>query len=94
MSLEGVPNTSIEHLFHDLLFLSFHRYRSRIPFNHTKLEIMAPSATDTVVPVSKVEISKKPEKHVHGREDKTPLEAISHGELVLPGMFLSFVLCL
>jgi len=55
---------------------------------------MAPSATDTVVPVSKVEISKKPEKHVHGREDKTPLEAISHGELVLPGMFLSFVLCL
>jgi len=48
---------------------------------------MAPSATtEFAVPVSKVEVSKEPEKHVHGGEDKTPLEAISHGQIALPGM--------
>ncbi|TVY83807.1 Meiotically up-regulated protein [Lachnellula suecica] len=42
---------------------------------------MAPSATsETVMPV----ISKQPETHVHGAEDKTPLEAISHGPLIHP----------
>ena len=48
---------------------------------------MAPSATaDLVVPTSKVEVAKQPEQHVHGAEDKTPLEAISHGPLIHPGM--------
>jgi len=48
---------------------------------------MAPSATsEFAVPVSKVETFKEPESHVHGAEDKTPLEAISHGEIALPGM--------
>ena len=48
---------------------------------------MAPSATaEFLVPVSKVEISKEPEKHVHGAEDKSPLEAISHGGVSLPGV--------
>jgi hypothetical protein len=48
---------------------------------------MAPSATeDIVVPVSKVGGEEAPvEKHVHGAEDKTPLEAISHGPLIHPG---------
>ena len=48
---------------------------------------MSPSATtELVTPLSKVEISKEPEKHVHGAEDKSPLEAISHGPLIHPGM--------
>lgn len=48
---------------------------------------MAPSATaELATSLSKVEISKQPEKHVHGAEDKTPLEAISHGPLIHPGM--------
>jgi len=46
---------------------------------------MAPSATEIVIPVQD-EISKQPEKHVHGAEDKTPLEAISHGPLIHPGI--------
>jgi hypothetical protein len=51
--------------------------------------IMAPSATaEIVAPVSKVEVAAQPEKHVHGAEDKTPLEAISHGPLIQPGMRL------
>lgn len=54
---------------------------------------MAPSATsDIVVPETKVEVAKQPEKHVHGAEDKSPLEAISHGPLIHPGKnFLSFL---
>lgn len=47
---------------------------------------MAPSATleITVPVVSKVgEVTE--EKHVHGGEGKTPLEAISHGPLIQPG---------
>jgi len=48
---------------------------------------MAPSATsELVVPTSKVEVAKQPEQHVHGAEDKTPLEAISHGPLIHPGI--------
>jgi hypothetical protein len=48
---------------------------------------MTPSATAALVtPLSKVEVSRHPEKHVHGAEDKTPLEAISHGPLLHPGM--------
>ena len=50
---------------------------------------MAPSATsDLATPFSKVEISKQPAVHAHGAEDKTPLEAISHGPcgIVHPGM--------
>lgn len=48
---------------------------------------MAPSATaEIATSISKVEISNESEKHVHGAEDKTPLEAISHGPLILPGM--------
>ncbi|KAL3425820.1 arad-like aldolase epimerase [Phlyctema vagabunda] len=50
---------------------------------------MAPSATESLVtvPVSqKVEVTKQPETHVHGAEDKTPLEAISHGGLIQPGI--------
>ena len=47
---------------------------------------MAPSATsDIVVLDSKVGETQQPEKHVHGAEDKTPLEAISHGPLIHPG---------
>lgn len=51
---------------------------------------MAPSATsDIVVPTvseTKVGATKQPEKHVHGAQDKTPLEAISHGPLIHPGI--------
>lgn len=47
---------------------------------------MAPSAiTEITFPESKVGTAKQPEKHVHGAEDKTPLEAISHGSLIHPG---------
>ncbi len=47
---------------------------------------MAPSATAEIFAVEpKVGVSKKPEEHVHGAEDKTPLEAISHGPLIHPG---------
>jgi hypothetical protein len=49
---------------------------------------MAPSATTTIVtPSSKTQVSVAPETHVHGAEDKTPLEAISHGPLIQPGMY-------
>lgn len=53
---------------------------------------MAPSATidELATSVSEVNISKIPEKHVHGAEDKTPLEAISHGPLMHPGMLSIF----
>ena len=44
---------------------------------------MAPSAmAELINPTSKAEIAKQPEKHAHGAEDKTPLEAISHGPLL------------
>jgi len=47
---------------------------------------MAPSATsETVVP--EVGVAKRQvEKHVHGAEEKTPLEAISHGPIVQAGI--------
>jgi hypothetical protein len=48
---------------------------------------MAPSATsDIIVESSNVEVAKQPDQHVRGAEDKTPLEAISHGPQVHPGM--------
>ena len=37
-------------------------------------------------------MAKHAEKHVHGAEDKTPLEAISHGPIVQAGMVVSLVL--
>lgn len=43
---------------------------------------MAPSATTDIVPS---EVGVKQFEHVHGAENKTPLEAISHGGLVQPG---------
>ena len=47
---------------------------------------MAPSATaEIALPTSKVEVAEHLEKHSLGSESKTPLEAISHGPLVLPG---------
>ncbi len=52
---------------------------------------MAPSATtEILVPVAESGVAEQPEKHVHGAEDKTPLQAISHGPLVHPGEFGSF----
>jgi hypothetical protein len=50
---------------------------------------MAPSATAPIVTqVSETDVAEQPEKHSHGAQDKTPLEAISHGPLVQPGMYL------
>jgi len=53
---------------------------------------MAPSATTEVLaPLAKSGVvEQQPEKHVHGAEEKTPLEAISHGPLVYPGEILFF----
>jgi len=49
---------------------------------------MAPTATtEAVIPTSKVGVVvSQPKAHVHGAEDKTPLEAISHGPLIHPGI--------
>jgi hypothetical protein len=49
---------------------------------------MAPSATSEIV-APEVGVAKQVEKHVHGAEDKTPLEAISHGPIVQAGMIVS-----
>lgn len=52
---------------------------------------MAPSATESHLPVHKktgedVSIVKDEKlEHVHGGEDLTPLEAISHGGVVMAG---------
>jgi hypothetical protein len=51
---------------------------------------MAPSATSEIV-VPEVEVAKQVEKHVHGAEDKTPLEAISHGPVLQPGKISLFL---
>jgi len=54
---------------------------------------MAPSATTEIaIPDSKVGVVQQPEAHVHGAEDKTPLEAISHGPLIHPGESLRVIL--
>lgn len=47
---------------------------------------MAPSATSEIL-VPQVGWAKEAqvEKHVHGAEEKTPLEAISHGPIVQAG---------
>lgn len=53
---------------------------------------MAPSATTEIaIPESKVGVSQQPEIHIHGGEDKTPLEAISHGPLIHPGESLRVI---
>ncbi|TVY23233.1 Meiotically up-regulated protein [Lachnellula hyalina] len=46
---------------------------------------MAPSATQLVTPVQEVKV-KQAETHVHGAEDKSPLEAISQGPMIHPGI--------
>ena len=57
---------------------------------------MAPSAVQDLLPsmpvVSKAVQPKEENKHVHGMEGRRPLEAISHGDVVLPGIpnFVSF----
>jgi hypothetical protein len=52
---------------------------------------MAPSATtEILVPLAKSGVMEQLENHVHGAEDKTPLEAISHGPLVHQGEILFF----
>jgi phosphotransferase system HPr-like phosphotransfer protein len=47
---------------------------------------MAPSATSEIA-VQEVGVAKQTqvEKHVHGAEEKTPLEAISHGPIIQAG---------
>lgn len=48
---------------------------------------MSPSATAPIVKtIPKTQVSEVSEKHAHGGEDKTPLEAISHGPLIQQGM--------
>ena len=51
---------------------------------------MAPSAISDLLPsvpvVSKSVTPQDETKHVHGMEDKTPLAAISHGDVMLPGV--------
>ena len=51
---------------------------------------MAPSAINDLLPsvpvVSKSLSSQDEAKHVHGMEDKSPLAAISHGDVMLPGV--------
>lgn len=49
-----------------------------------QLQKMAPSATSELV-IPQFGVAKQPEKHIRGAEDKTPLEAISHGPLVQLG---------
>jgi hypothetical protein len=51
---------------------------------------MAPSATSEIL-VPQVGWAKQAqvEKHVHGAEEKTPLEAISHGPIVQAGETVS-----
>jgi hypothetical protein len=48
---------------------------------------MSPTVLADIMPempsVSKNGVSE--EKHVHGMEDKRPLAALSHGDVVLPG---------
>ncbi|EXJ64628.1 L-fuculose-phosphate aldolase [Cladophialophora yegresii CBS 114405] len=51
---------------------------------------MAPSAISDLLPsvpvASKSANPQDAEKHVHGMEDKSPLAAISHGDVMLPGI--------
>jgi hypothetical protein len=55
---------------------------------------MAPSATHETSALATdlkkdVTVSKRPENHVLGGEDKTPLEAISHGPVIMEGELVS-----
>lgn len=51
---------------------------------------MAPSAISDLLPtgpvVSKSLNPQTEQKHVHGMEDKSPLAALSHGDVMLPGV--------
>lgn len=50
---------------------------------------MAPSAISDLlptVPITSKSVSPADVKHVHGMEDKSPLEALSHGDVALPGV--------
>jgi hypothetical protein len=56
---------------------------------------MAPSATNDFATLATglkkdVAVSKEPEVHVHGGEGKTPLEAISHGPIIMEGKLTLF----
>lgn len=54
---------------------------------------MSPSATTEVAlasSASKVGVAAETEKHIHGGEGKTPLEAISQGPLIQPGESVLF----
>lgn len=67
-------------------YISFHHHLLYKELQN--LFTMAPSATSDLVAESKVGAkveSSQPEKHVHGAENKTPLEAISHGPLIHSG---------
>lgn len=57
---------------------------------------MSPSAIVDSLPVVGNGVSKKDaeEKHVHGGEDKTPLQAISHGEVQLQGILNRYTVSL
>jgi hypothetical protein len=53
---------------------------------------MAPSATSDIV-VPEGGVAKQHVEHVHGAEEKTPLEAISHGPIIQTGeRVFSFIL--
>lgn len=55
---------------------------------------MAPSAT-TEIAASISKVAKGTEKPAQAVDDKTPLEAISHGPLIHPGMnLMSFLNCI
>lgn len=65
-------------------------FRIFFPLYTPIFQKMAPSAIDapvaTITENIKSVVAKQPEtQHVHGAEDKSPLEAISHGDIVLPG---------
>jgi hypothetical protein len=48
---------------------------------------MSPTALADIMPemISLSKSDSSEDKHVHGMEGKRPLEAISHGDVVLPG---------
>lgn len=50
----------------------------QVPILGTKVGVVAATGTSDAIDQDTI-------VHVHGGEGKTPLEAISHGDLVLPG---------
>lgn len=50
---------------------------------------MAPSATESTLDVSQnVKLGSEPTTHVHGGEEQTPCEAISHGDVIIGGILI------